>query len=81
MGRWLDRVKEPERRKGQGTGPRLEPGCLIHWRGLDGTTRGPALLRGTFQDQGQVWAWFTLGGIEYLIRAELIVTVHGPEEL
>jgi hypothetical protein len=58
----------------------LEPGSLIWWRGMDDKTRGPALLRGTFEDEGHVWAWFVLAGTEYLIRADLIVKVQGAGE-
>jgi len=46
---------------------------------MDGRIRGPAVLRGTFQNQGQTWAWFAFQRIEYLIRADLIVTVQPLE--
>jgi len=58
----------------------IAPGCLLYWRGMDGQTRGPALLRGTFEDEGHVWAWFVLAGTEYLIRADLIVKVQRAGE-
>jgi hypothetical protein len=47
---------------------------------MDDKTRGPALLRGTFEDKGHVWTWFVLAGTEYLIRADLIVKVQRAGE-
>jgi|GEM_PF-7132277 len=58
--------------------PDLEPGCLLWWQGMDGTTHGPALLRGTFESQGWTWAWFTQRGVEYLVWADLVTKVQQP---
>lgn len=56
--------------------PALEPGCLIHWQGMDGKIRGPALLRGTLDHGGQTWGWFVFEGTEYLIDSMLIVKME-----
>jgi len=51
----------------------LTPGCLIHWQGMDGVTRGPAVVRGTLDDHGQTWCWFTFDGTDHLTDVRLIV--------
>jgi hypothetical protein len=51
----------------------LIPGCLIYWQSMDGVIRGPAVVRGILEDQGQTWCWFTHNGIEFLLDAQLVV--------
>jgi hypothetical protein len=59
----------------QGTDSRntLAPGVAISWEGTDGKIRGPAVVEGVFQVDGQDWVWLTYANQERLLNAKFIV--------
>lgn len=76
MGRWLDRAKEPERREGQDTGPRLEPGCPIRWRSMDGKERGPAVVEEVAESGGICWVWVEYADIGRWVSETIITQIE-----
>lgn len=54
----------------------VAPGVAISWESADGTIRGPAVIEGVFQVEGQNWVWLTYAGQERLLNAKIIVKVH-----
>jgi hypothetical protein len=59
----------------QRTDPRntLVPGAAVSWEGADGKIRGPAVIEGVFQVEGQDWVWLTYANQERLLNAKFIV--------
>lgn len=62
----------------RGTDPlkTLVSGGAISWEGADGKIRGPVVIEGVFQVEGQDWVWFTYAGQEHLLNAERIIKAH-----
>jgi hypothetical protein len=50
---------------------------LIWWRSVLDVERGPVLVEGVLDDNGQMWIWFEYEGIPHLLRTSLISRV-GP---
>jgi len=71
---YLNRIRQSEHNGDKRQ--EFAPGCLIWWQSPHAITRGPALLRGTFEDEGHVWAWFSYYAVAYLVRADRIVKVQ-----
>ena len=65
----------------RGVGPLTPwvPGVAISWEGADGKIRGPVVIEGVFQVEGQDWVWVTYAGQEHLLNAKRIMKAHdGP---
>lgn len=61
-----------------GSQTHLQPGMTIYWESANGTTRGPAVVAGVFEADGQPWVWFTEGGTEHLLNSRMIVRIENP---
>lgn len=57
----------------------LAPGVMVSWEGVDGELKGPAVIEGVFQVEGENWVWLAYAGQERLLNTTMIVKVHaGP---
>ena len=57
----------------------LEPGCIIHWQGMDGKIRGPVVVQEVTQFEGRTWVFVQYEGADRLL-SELLITVVEPGE-
>ena len=55
---------------------RLEPGCLIHWQGMDGKVRGPAVVEHVTLCDGRAWAFVRYDGIDRWVSEVIITAVE-----
>ena len=70
--RLLERAKGKVRAITTTASPDLRPGSVIPWYSRDGKECGLAVVEGTFQDQGDLWVWFTYDGTEYITKASCL---------